>query len=502
MKVLLIYPNINSQVGFNFGVVFISAVLKKHGHKTKLINLNEKLDNLPDDKEIQRIIEEYNPQLIGFSAVTTQYQHALKIAKFIKSFCDIPIACGGVHSTMVPEEVIEEECFNYVCVGECEEAVLELADKIEQGADTTRIGNVWTKSNGKVISNNVRALPKLTDLPRKDYEIFDFQKMIDSEGGWVRMMTSRGCPFKCTYCFNHSIVERYKDETGSSTKDLNYIRRHSVDDIIDEIEYLLNTYNNITTFIFDDDVFTSSKSYLKEFCEKYEKAVKVPFVANAHIRAFDDERAKMLKDAGCMIIKFGLESGSERIRKEILKRPMTNEDIIRAFESAHKYDLHTSAFVMFGLPHETREEILETVKLLGTIKPGRFRWSIFYPFPRTVAYEISKKGNFINFDKMNALDNFTDDTCLDFGEEHNLFIQKMQRTLPWYVNMYCNDSSKEMYSILINMIEKIPSDVWENIKDFTMPFDKEISKQLKQANVEHYAIKYNSFTAVNSKWDR
>jgi len=148
------------------------------------------------------------------------------------------------------------------------------------------------------------------------------------------------------------------------------------------------------------------------------------------------------------------------------------------------------------------DEILETAKLLGTIKPGRFRWSIFYPFPRTEAYEISKKGNFINFDKMNALDNFTDDTCLDFGEEHNLFIQKMQRTLPWYVNMYCNDSSKELYSVLINMIEKVPSDVWENIKDFTMPFDKEISKQLKQANVEHYAIKYNSFTAVNSKWDR
>jgi len=270
MKVLLIYPNINSQVGFNFGVVFISAVLKKHGHETKLINLNEKLDKLPDDNEIQRIIEEYNPKLIGFSAVTTQYQHALKTAKFIKSFCDIPIVCGGVHSTMVPEEVVEEECFNYVCVGEGEEAVLELADKIEQRADTTRIGNIWTKNNGKVISNNVRALPKLTDLPRKDYEIFDFQKMIDAEGGWVRMMTSRGCPFKCTYCFNHAIVERYKDETGSSTKDLNYIRRHSVDDIIDEIEYLLNKYNNITTFIFDDDVFTSSKTYLKEFCEKYQ----------------------------------------------------------------------------------------------------------------------------------------------------------------------------------------------------------------------------------------
>jgi len=502
MNVLLIYPNINSQVGFHFGIVFISAVLKKHGHDTKLINLNEKLAKLPDDKEIQRIIEEYRPGLIGFSSVTTQYQYTLKIAKFIKGFCDIPIVCGGIHATMVPEEVIREECFDYACVGEGEEAVLELADNVEKGADTRRIANIWSKDNGKVISNNVRALPKLDELPRKDYELFDFQGMIDAEGGWVRLMTSRGCPFKCTYCFNHSIVERYKDETGSSAKDLSYIRRHDVDEMMDEINYLLNNYKNITTFIFDDDIFTSNKTYLKEFCRKYKEKVKIPFVANAHIRAFDDERAKLLKDAGCMIIKFGLESGSERIRRVILKRPMTNEEIIRAFESAHKHNLHTSAFVMFGLPYETKEEILETVKLLSVIKPGRFRWSIFYPFPRTEAYEISKKGDFINFDKMKTLDNFMDDTCLDFGEEHNLFISRLQRAFPWYVNMYGNNSSKELFSVLIKMIEKIPSHVWEDIKDFVMPYDKEISKQLKLANVGHYAIKYNSFTAVNSKWDK
>ncbi len=501
MKILLIYPNINAQVGFNFGVAFISALLKKHGHTTRLINLNEKLARLPDDKEIQKIIEEFKPRLIGFSVVTPQYQYALKVAKLIKSFCDIPIVCGGVHATMVPEEVIKEDCIDYVCVGEGEEAVLELASNLEKGADTKHIANIWSKDNGKIISNNVRPLPELSKLPRKDYGIFDFQDMINVEDGWVRLMTSRGCPFKCTYCFNHSIADRYKNETGRSFKDINYIRRHDVDEVIDEINYLLNNYENITTFIFDDDIFTSNKTYLKEFCHKYKEKVKIPFVANAHIRAFDEDRAKLLKDAGCIIVKFGLESGSERIRREILKRPMTNDEIIRAFESAHKYNLHTSAFVMFGLPYETKEDIFETIKLLSIIKPGRFRWSIFYPFPRTEAYEISKKGNFINFDKMKSLDNFTDDTCLDFGEEHNLFISRLQRTFPWYVNMYCNNSSNGIFPILTKIIEKIPSDAWEDVKDFIMPCDREISKQLVQSNTEHYTIKYNSFTAVNSKWD-
>lgn len=502
MKILLIYPNINAQVGFNFGIAFISALLKKHGHTTKLINLNEKLARLPDDREIQDIVEKFEPHLIGFSVVTPQFQYALKVARLIKGFCDIPIVCGGIHATMVPDEVIKEDCFDYVCVGEGEEAVLELVTKLEEGADTKLIANIWSKDDGKIISNKVRPLPELSRLPRKDYDIFDFQNMINAEDGWVRLMTSRGCPFKCTYCFNHSIVERYKDETGNAPKDLNYIRRHDVDEVIDEIDYLLNNYKNIKTFIFDDDIFTSNKTYLKEFCHKYKEKVKIPFVANAHIRAFDEERAKLLKDAGCIIVKFGLESGSERIRREILKRPMTNDEIIHAFESAHKYNLHTSAFVMFGLPYETKEDIFETIKLLGTIKPGRFRWSIFYPFPRTEAYEISKKGNYINFDKMKSLDNFTDDTCLDFGEEHNLFISRLQRTFPWYVNTYCNNSSNGIFSILTKMIEKIPSNVWEDIKDFVIPCDKEISKQLKQAKVEHYTIKYNSFTAVNSKWDK
>ncbi|MFQ5964749.1 MAG: B12-binding domain-containing radical SAM protein [Candidatus Scalinduaceae bacterium] len=502
MKILLIYPNINAQVGFNFGVAFISALLRKHGHTTRLINLNEKLARLPEDKEIQKIIEEFEPRLIGFSVVTPQYQYALKVAKLIKSFCDISIVCGGVHATMVPEEVIKEDCFDYVCVGEGEEAVLELASNLEKGADTKHIANIWSKDNGKTISNKVRPLPELSKLPRKDYDIFDFQDMINAEDGWVRLMTSRGCPFKCTYCFNHSIADRYKNETGRSFKDINYIRRHDVDEVIEEINFLLTNYKDITTFVFDDDIFTSNKTYLREFCDRYGNTVKIPFVVNAHARAFDEDRAKMLKEAGCIIVKFGLESGSERIRREILNRPMTNKEIIHAFECAHKYDLHTSAFVMFGLPHETKEDIFETIKLLGTIKPGRFRWSIFYPFPKTVAYEISKKGNFINFDKMKSLDNFTDDTCLDFGEEHNLFISRLQRTFPWYVNVYCNNSSNGIFPILTKMIEKIPSDAWEDVKDFIMPCDREISKQLVQSNTEHYTIKYNSFTAVNSKWDK
>ncbi|HLG29374.1 MAG TPA: radical SAM protein, partial [Candidatus Brocadiales bacterium] len=537
--------NIDAQVGFNYGIAFISAVLKQHGHITRLLNINEKLAAIPTDEQIKQFVKDYNPALIGFSVVTPQYQHALRFARAIKSFSNIPIVCGGIHATMVPEEALRKECFDYVCVGEGEEAILELVTKLENGEDTSRIPNIWTKracsepfachserseesrliaqgklreSNEKIIKNNVRPLTDISRLPRKDYELFDLQRLIDVEDGWVRLMASRGCPYRCTYCFNHKIVERYKEETSSHK--LNYLRRHSVDEVLSEIDFLLSRYRNIRMFIFDDDLFTQDKKYLSEFCDKYPKHTTLPFVVNAHVKAFDEERAQALKQANCAIVKFGLESGSERIRREILNRPMSNDEIIRAFQYAQKYDLHTSAFVMFGLPHETKEDIIETIKLLSVIKPGRFRWSIFFPFPGTVAYEISAKGGYLNLEKMKRLNNFTDDTCLDFEPAHNLFISKLQKTFPWYVNMYlatmttphsppCEGGEKGeviesngIYSSLVRLVEQQTAESWDKFKDCIPSLDRELSRCLSLAFKEHYRIKYNSFTAVRSDWSQ
>ncbi|MBN2467768.1 MAG: B12-binding domain-containing radical SAM protein [Deltaproteobacteria bacterium] len=500
MRILFIYPSINAQVGFNYGVAFLAGMLKSRGHETALITINEKLGYPLDRRRVEKDIESFAPHLIGISMVTNQYKYCLEIASHIKKEYSLPIIGGGIHATADPEGVMESGLFDFVCLGEGEHALAELVERLETGKDCAHIPNLWVRKNGTVIKNPVAPFVDLSTLPPKDYEVFGFQQMIDAKQGWVGVMASRGCPYRCSYCFNHQMVNLYKKDLRHEKGRLHYLRRHPVDEVIRELRYLLGTYENITTFIFDDDIFTLDKAYLVEFCRRYRKEIMVPYVVNAHIRNFDPGKARVLKESGCKVVKFGLESGSERIREKILNRRMSNDDIIRGFEIAHQAGLHTSAFVMFGFPHETREDILMTTELLGVIKPGRFRWSIFFPYINTDAYHIAREGNFLNDRKMASLDNFFEESCLDFGPEMNLWMEKLQKVFPWYVNKYAQIAVSKQYARLVEEVEALSAEQWSDVKDDFPRRDQEVSQYCIGAGELHYAIKFNPFMGVRSDY--
>ncbi|MDY6863154.1 MAG: radical SAM protein [Thermodesulfobacteriota bacterium] len=497
-KILFIYPNLNTQVGFNYGLAYISGVLKKAGHETRLLNINEDLGYPLDFSRIKSDIISFSPDLIGFSALTNQFNYIEEIARKIKGTFKIPIICGGIHATMDPEGVLNTGLFDYVCVGEGEYALLELLESLKKGIPSYNIPNIWYRTKGEIIKNKVRPFVDLNSLPFKDYELFDFQNIIKAKNGWVGLMTSRGCPFRCSYCFNHQMVNIYKKDLGikSESKGLNYMRRHPLKEIISEIKYLKEHYQGIKTFIFDDDLFTLNKDYIIKFCEAYANNFDIPFVVNAHVKVFDREIAGHLKEAGCQIVKFGLESGSERLRRKILNRQMTNREILEAFNNAHEFNLHSSAFVIIGFPYEERKDLLATIKLLSQIKPGRFRWSIFFPYINTEAYNISKKGGFIDFKKMESLSNFTDWSCLKFSPYHDLFIKKLKMALHWYVNGLSDFPSSSTYKKLVEEIENMDLEMWERFSKDLFIKDEKISSSLQKVGKEHYAIKYNDFMAV------
>jgi tRNA A37 methylthiotransferase MiaB len=328
----------------------------------------------------------------------------------------------------------------------------------------------------------------------------DFQRLIDAKNGWVGLMTSRGCPFSCTYCFNHVMVNTYKHELQCSFKEINYIRRFPVEQVIDEIKYLQDHYRNITTYIFDDDIFTFDKSYVEDFCRAYKKVTDVPFVVNAHVGFFDERRARLLAEANCRIIKFGIESGSPKIRGSILNRHMTNESIVQAIKTVRDFKMHSSIFLIIGFPHETSDDVYETIKLTAKALPGRFRWTFFFPFPGTKAYQISEEGHFIDFEKMERLKNFTDECCLDFGPGQNLLLKKIGRIMPWFVNAHSDLPVAGFYREQIHKLLDMDDTRWQEVSPALYEKDKEYSRQFSQQGLSHYAIKYNRFMGVISDY--
>jgi len=500
MKIFFIYPNSGSQVGFNYGVAHLASVLKATGHQVRFWQLCEDLEPLPDKNEFIARIQKEAPDLLAFSVVTNQWPYTMQLARWGREELAIPQVCGGIHALLNTEEILRTGLFDYVFRGECEEAFAEFVEKYSQNEPVDTLCNLAYIREDRVIINPVRPLPILETLPGKDYEMMDFQKLIDAKNGWVGMISSRGCPYSCTYCFNHRMVAAYRQDLQCSFAELNYIRHFRVDQIIHEMKYLLDNYQRIKMFILDDDLFTFDPDYVKQFCREYKKLGDIPFVVNAHVNFFNDDIAQDLAEAHCQIVKFGVESGSPRIRDKILNRRMSNDSIVRAIQTVHRFDMHSSVFLIIGFPHETREDLYQTIRLMATARPGRFRWTYFYPFPGTKAWQISRDAGYINAEKMKTLKNFTDGSCLEFGPEQNVLLKKIGRIMPWFVNAESTGPVADFYRRNVDEILALNDREWEIRSPRLLEEDAEISRRFSTEGLSHYAIKYNHFTGVISDY--
>ena len=480
---------------------------------------NDKLFEIPTTEQIITIIEDYDPGLIGYSCMSQQYQWACDVASAVRQkFPRLPQVVGGVHCTMVPDDVTADALFDFVCVGEGDNAILELVESLEQGRDSSACSNMRIPASrvsfvmslirsgpkpltlaNQSIKNPVGAFPDLATLPPKDYEIFDLDKLIEARNGWLGVITSRGCPYKCTYCFNKEIVDQYRADGAGTAK--TYLRHYPVDRVIEELQGLKSRHSGITTFIFDDDLFTLNRQYVFDFCQAYIKSgLQLPFVVNAHVQVFNDEMARALSDAGCFMVKFGLESGSPRVRKEVLWRTMTNDRMKTAFAAAHRYGLHTTAFVMVGLPTETREEIFQTLQLCAEAGLGRFRWAIFFPFPGTAGYRISEDLGVIDFDKMARMGNYFDGSCLKISPEMDLFIEKLGRVFHWYVNALSDWGCAPYYKPLVEEVNGWSRAEFDNNKQELITRDRDLSEQLLSAGIRHYSLRFTHVMGVDSDY--
>jgi len=525
MRVLFVYPNLYTQMGFNHGLAALSAVLKQRGHETKLLNLNENLPPVPTDEDVWRAVRDWGAGLVGFSCLTMQYQEALRLARFLRERAERdgvalpPLAVGGVHPTMVPEAVMADGVWDHVGVGECEGALSELVARLDRGERPSDVSNFLSWKDGVRprevdvrpvssdlwVKNPVGEFPEFAELPFPDYELFDTQRILDQKHGWFGLMTSRGCPYRCTYCLNHKIVDRYREELGRPVSRLNFFRYRPPEKMVAEIRWLLEHYSGIGTFILDDDLFTLNSEHAVAFSRAYKAAgFSVPWVVNSHVNRLAPSLAHELAEGGCRILKLGIESGSERVRRDVLKRFMTDDDILETVRVAEEHGLHTSGFVMVGLPGETHDERLATVDLLARSRIGRFRTSVFYPFPGTESHQYAVELGQVDPEKAGSLTDFTTTSALDFGAEENLFVEKLATCMPWFVNARMDRSGEapaaRRYRPLVEDVLGMGRGSWEAFQPRVRELDEECSRRATRAGELHYSIRYNAFMGVRSDY--
>ncbi|MGA1869807.1 MAG: B12-binding domain-containing radical SAM protein [bacterium] len=387
-KLLIIQPQV-----FIYPSLFnLAGAVKHYGHDCYVLVTH-------DIETIEHSILNRTPDLIGFSAMTGIHKEIITMCKLIKKkFHHIPIIMGGIHPTLFPY-VIYEDGIDIICRGEGEYPLVELLDRIEKKQDVSSIKNLWVKSENKVIKNELRGLvDPLDTLPLPDFSIYRHHPIL-SKSTYINIFLTRGCPYSCTYCHNSKKRELYNGKGK-------YIRSFSTGRIMKELSMLQKEFKYLNTISLGADVFGADYNFFKEIVSSYSQKFSIPYTFLIRPELIDEKRVEILSKTNCHMIGFGIESGSERVRRELLHRNYSNKKIIYIGHLLHRHKIKFRTYNMVGFPTETIDEMMSTVRINQQIKTD-FPWcSIYTPYPKTELAQYCLDNNFLpdhfSFDDVNS----------------------------------------------------------------------------------------------------
>ena len=358
--------------------------LTKFGHKREQIDLAS---------DFARVLEEYNPDCLAISVLSDEAFIADRISTLAKKvFPHLPIIWGGKYPTIDPARALRRHDIDFVCVGEGLDAFGEFLSALAGKEDLTHIPNIWAKSrDGEIIAQSIRPLrDTLDDLPFLYWDIFaDSQFYRPYEGNVYRSgdhMLNWGCPNHCTYCINHLYHKMYKNKY--------FMRRYSIERIINELKFLTDRYSLQFFRFFDEDFLMRPLRNFAELSEAYKSEVNLPFVIETNPKSVTKEKVKLLKNMNCVSASLGVETGDPHLRKNILGRVDTEEEIIRAFRLLNDAGIRTSSFIMLGIPFETRKTYEKTIEVLKKAQVQYPSAAFFFPYEGTELREISIRNGF------------------------------------------------------------------------------------------------------------
>lgn len=378
----------------NAGIRYISAALQREGVEVDIVFLRDWVHNrlvMPSEKEfgiMMDILRDKDPDLIGVGFMSSLLPMAKEATRRMQTvFPNIPICWGGIHPTSVPDECID--LVDYLCVGEGEQAILDLCRAIGDGTDDTAIPNIWVNRDGTIYKNPPRPLIQDLDwLPypdvRDDNKHYIEKDKVTIEEPWkrgaeYRIYFSRGCPYNCSYCYV-SILRDVYDEKGRK-----FYRARSVEHILGELQLMKQTFPKVARIKVDDDTsFAFGAEWMEEFLERYPKEIGIPFECLLIPPMLREDMLYRLKDAGLIRVQTGIESGSSKESKEIHNRSPGNTAIMKFAEFNKELQMDIVYDVIVDNPHATEDMMLETAEfLLELPRPySIFFYSLNY-FPGT-----------------------------------------------------------------------------------------------------------------------
>lgn len=466
------------------GARYIAAALKRRNIETKILFLRKAFEEVETNAELDQIrslLTSLAPDVIGLSLMSNHLRRAIHITQYLKKHFKIPVVWGGVHPTLQPEDSLKYA--DIVCAGEGEEAFPELLDKMNRGADYLSTPSFWFKQGQQVIQNPCRTLrDNLDTLSFPDYDFSDhyiihqgelvpmtlaiYRQYFPGYAGHHRIMTSRGCPYACSFCYNSAFRQLYKGR---------YLRRRTPENVIREMEEAKKRFPFLVEFKIMDDTFLMGKQeWMDEFTQKYKERINLPFYCLISPNYITREKIEQLVDAGLVLAHLGLQTGSERVNKEIYNRDVPNSRFLEAthlLSEMYPRLKHITIDVICDNPYETDEDVIETIKILSQIpKPFGVAMYSLTLYPHTGIYNRALKDGIISPED----ESWTTDA---FHTIDPTYLNKLMRLTPIFpkerIEWFIQKRSSTVRKLLLELIyqsyitrDKIPIGLKNMLKRF------------------------------------
>ena len=391
-KVILFFPIIKEKQRnlLPLSLLLIAAPLVKKGYSVEII------DQGTDNDWKKKLLDglKKSPLLVGISVLTgKQILYGLEVSQLVKEQSQAKIVWGGVHPSLLPEQTLENEFIDLVVIGEGEETLLELVDRLDKRRNYQDVLGIAYKKDGGVQINPQRDFINLDTQPEIPYHLIDVEKYIQPKscasgkpGRDLAIYTSRGCPHRCAFCYNKEFNKRKW-------------RGQSTEKVVAEIKKLINDYQ-ITSFSIQDDEFFTDLERVKNICQTILKEnIKAEFISSCridYICRMEDEFLEMVARSGFRTLELGVESGSPIIL-EIIKKDITVEQVLEAVTKLKKFGITGKYCFMAGFPKETIKDMYQTTNLMREIKKINYysripSWRVFTPFAGIDLYHLSVEG--------------------------------------------------------------------------------------------------------------